>query len=144
MGVVFGWAKKIYPWQFAPEGSGYRARTRFAKFQNLPDGICFLGGLKKTLLKAWQPPVYSDSSKVVVVWAAERKISMEITYTRVGDYLLPDIILSDPPDAEPLTKYGMMRKTSSKAISPRYTAKCFVMRNFTQFLNIFTSTIWAF
>ncbi|MCL2200220.1 MAG: TnpV protein [Defluviitaleaceae bacterium] len=34
----------------------------------------------------------------------------EITYTRHGDYLLPDIILSDPPDAEPLTKYGMIRK----------------------------------
>jgi len=28
----------------------------------------------------------------------------------VGDYLLPAITLRDPPDAEPLTKYGMMRK----------------------------------
>ena len=34
----------------------------------------------------------------------------EMTYTSVGDYLLPNIILSDPPNAEPLTKYGMMRK----------------------------------
>ena len=32
----------------------------------------------------------------------------ELTYTQRGDYLLPDIVLSDPPDAEPLTKYGMM------------------------------------
>jgi hypothetical protein len=37
-------------------------------------------------------------------------ISMEITYTQVGDYLLPNIALSDPPDAPPLGKYGMMHK----------------------------------
>ena len=35
---------------------------------------------------------------------------MEITYTRIGDYLLPDIALSDPPDAPPLGRYGMMHK----------------------------------
>ena len=38
----------------------------------------------------------------------------ELTYTQRGDYLLPDIVLSDPPDAEPLTKYGMMRKRHLK------------------------------
>jgi len=26
--------------ELAPEGTGYRARTRFARFNNLPDGIC--------------------------------------------------------------------------------------------------------
>ena len=35
---------------------------------------------------------------------------IEITYTLIGDYLLPNITLRNPPDAEPLTKYGMMRK----------------------------------
>ena len=35
---------------------------------------------------------------------------MEITYTRHGDYLLPGITLSDPPNAPPLGKYGMMHK----------------------------------
>ena len=35
---------------------------------------------------------------------------MEITYTRVGDYYLPDVVLSDPPDAPPLGKYGAMHK----------------------------------
>jgi hypothetical protein len=35
---------------------------------------------------------------------------METTYTRIGDYLLPDICLSDPPDAPPLGRYGMMHK----------------------------------
>ena len=34
----------------------------------------------------------------------------ELTYTRVGDYLLPNIRLSDPPDAPPLGRYGMMHK----------------------------------
>jgi hypothetical protein len=35
---------------------------------------------------------------------------MEISYTKVGDYLLPNIALSDPPDAPPLGYYGMRRK----------------------------------
>ena len=35
---------------------------------------------------------------------------MKITYTQIGDYLFPDIFLSDPPDAPPLGKYGMMHK----------------------------------
>ena len=34
----------------------------------------------------------------------------EITYTKVGDYYLPDIRLTDPPDAPPLGRYGMMHK----------------------------------
>jgi hypothetical protein len=34
----------------------------------------------------------------------------EITYTSVSDYLLPDIRLSDPPDAPPLGQYGRMHK----------------------------------
>ena len=34
----------------------------------------------------------------------------EITYTKFGEYLLPDIRLSDPPDAPPLGKCGMMHK----------------------------------
>jgi hypothetical protein len=34
----------------------------------------------------------------------------EITYTQVGDYLLPNITLSEPPNAEPLGRYGRMRR----------------------------------
>ena len=34
----------------------------------------------------------------------------QLTYSRVGDYLLPDIKLSDPPDAPPLGRYGRMHK----------------------------------
>ena len=43
---------------------------------------------------------------------------MEITYTKVGDYLLPDIRLSDPPDAPSLGKYGMMHKAYLKEHRP--------------------------
>ena len=35
---------------------------------------------------------------------------MEITYSRAGEYFLPDIKLSDPPDAPPLGRYGRMHK----------------------------------
>jgi len=34
----------------------------------------------------------------------------EITYTRVGDYLLPNISLAEPPGAPPLCKYGAMHR----------------------------------
>ena len=36
----------------------------------------------------------------------------EISYTRVGDYLLPNITLSDPPPeiTEPLGRYARMRR----------------------------------
>jgi N12 class adenine-specific DNA methylase len=32
--------------ELAPEGTGYRARTRFAKFHNLPEVLCYRGSLK--------------------------------------------------------------------------------------------------
>jgi hypothetical protein len=41
-----------------------------------------------------------------------------ITYTLVGDYLLPNITLRDSPDAEPLTKYGLMRRPNLKNHRP--------------------------
>ena len=36
-----------------------------------------------------------------------------ISYTQVGDYLLPNIVLSEPPRelTEPVTKYGAMRRS---------------------------------
>jgi len=43
---------------------------------------------------------------------------MEISYTLVGDYYLPNIALSDSPDAPPLGKYGMMHKAYLKEHKP--------------------------
>jgi hypothetical protein len=39
---------------------------------------------------------------------------MGITYSKCGDYLLPNITLSDPPDTPPLGKYGRMHKAFLK------------------------------
>jgi hypothetical protein len=43
---------------------------------------------------------------------------IELTYTQVGDYLLPNLALSDPPEAEPLGVYGMRRKEFLKNQCP--------------------------
>ena len=48
---------------------------------------------------------------------------MEINYTKVGDYLLPCIALSDPPDAPPLGRYGMMHKNYLREENPAVYAK---------------------
>jgi len=34
----------------------------------------------------------------------------KLTYTRVGEYYLPNLKLSDPPDAPTLGRYGMIHK----------------------------------
>jgi len=43
-------------------------------------------------------------------------MSDQITYTKIGDYLFPDIILSEPPQelTMPLGRYGRMRKAFLK------------------------------
>ena len=49
----------------------------------------------------------------------ERGNSMpKIDYIPVGEYLLPAITLRDPPVAEPLTKYGLMRRSYLKKHRP--------------------------
>ena len=35
----------------------------------------------------------------------------ELTYTKNGDYRIPDLKLSEEPGSKPLGKYGMLRKT---------------------------------
>jgi hypothetical protein len=35
---------------------------------------------------------------------------MELSYRRIGDYLIPNVALSDPPDAPPLGRYGILHK----------------------------------
>jgi len=43
---------------------------------------------------------------------------MELSYTQVGDYLLPNIRLNESPDAPPLGRYGMMHKAYLKEHKP--------------------------
>ena len=45
-------------------------------------------------------------------------MSNKITYTRVGDYLLPNIKLSDLPDAPTLGRYGLMHKAYLQEYCP--------------------------
>jgi hypothetical protein len=49
---------------------------------------------------------------VTFVTPAEGKLTTnaEIAYIRAGDYLVPNIALSDPPGAPPLGYYGMRHK----------------------------------
>ena len=42
----------------------------------------------------------------------------ELTYTRNGDYLIPDLSLGEMEDARPLGKYGLMRKEYLKEHRP--------------------------
>lgn len=37
-------------------------------------------------------------------------MSNELTYIQNGDYLIPNLTLSEPPEAAPLGRYGRMRK----------------------------------
>ena len=39
---------------------------------------------------------------------------MELTYTKIRDYLYPDLTLPETKDDHPLGKYGMLRKTYLK------------------------------
>ena len=41
-----------------------------------------------------------------------------ITYSVCGDYLIPNIRLSDPPDAPPLGRYGRKRRAYLKEHRP--------------------------
>ncbi|MDR0819532.1 MAG: TnpV protein [Oscillospiraceae bacterium] len=42
-----------------------------------------------------------------------------ICFSLVGDYYLPNLKLSDPPDAPPLGRYGRMRKAYLKEWRPK-------------------------
>ena len=42
----------------------------------------------------------------------------ELTYTRVGDYLIPNLQLSDPSSAPPLGLYGTFHKEYQRENRP--------------------------
>jgi hypothetical protein len=47
----------------------------------------------------------------------------DIYYIKVGDYLLPAIQLSDPPDAPPVGRYGMLHKAYLRREKPALYAE---------------------
>jgi hypothetical protein len=48
---------------------------------------------------------------------------MELIYSRHGDYLIPNIALSDEPDAPPLGRYGMLHKEYLREWKPALYTK---------------------
>jgi len=42
----------------------------------------------------------------------------ELTYTKNGNYQIPDLKLSEEPESKPLGKYGMLRKTYLQEYRP--------------------------
>jgi hypothetical protein len=50
--------------------------------------------------------------------ATHTALTNGLQYTKYGDYLLPNVILSDPPGAPPLGYYGMRHKAFLKEHKP--------------------------
>jgi hypothetical protein len=72
-----------------------------------------------TLVSEWRELLRSHGVKLVMLAednAFERDNGLE--YQLVGDYLLPLLALSDPPDAPPLGRYGRMRRAFLKEHLP--------------------------
>ena len=75
------------------------------------------GVFKRHLLKHSATGPFADVSEIAL-WPERHREDkpMELSYTRRGDYLLPDLKLDEPPPelAEPITKYGIMRRSFLK------------------------------
>jgi hypothetical protein len=69
-----------------------------------------------TLSSEWRELLRSHGVKFVTL--ADGEIGNGLTYSLVGDYLLPNLALSDPPDAPPIGRYGRMRRAFLKEHTP--------------------------
>jgi hypothetical protein len=69
-----------------------------------------------TLSSEWRELLRSHGVKFVTI--ADGEIGNGLTYSLVGDYLLPNLALSDPPDAPPIGRYGRMRRAFLKEHQP--------------------------
>src|SRR5699024_4922708 len=56
-------------------------------------------------------------TNVSISWKRALHMENNLTYTRNGDYLIPDLSLSEQPE-KPLGKYGRMRKAYLKQLRP--------------------------
>jgi DNA invertase Pin-like site-specific DNA recombinase len=59
------------------------------------------------LYAEWSAILDEHGTKLIAPQNGETESQPELTYTLVGDYLLADIALSDPPDAPPLGRYAL-------------------------------------
>ena len=70
------------------------------------------------LVSEWLDILSEYGATLVIPANGEYKSDTELTYTRRGDYLFPNIALSDPPDAPPLGHYGMRHKAYLREHKP--------------------------
>jgi hypothetical protein len=71
------------------------------------------------LVSEWRELLRSHGVKLVTLADSVcDEIGRGLTYSPVGDYLLPLLTLSDPPDAPPLGRYGRMHKAYLKTHCP--------------------------
>jgi hypothetical protein len=75
------------------------------------------------LYAEWSAILDEHGTKLIVPQGGEAESRPELTYTLVGDYLLPDIALSDPPDAPPLGYYGLRHKKYLREEKPALYAQ---------------------
>jgi hypothetical protein len=70
------------------------------------------------LYAEWSAILGKHGTKLITPQDDETEFRPALTYTLVGDYLLPNIALSDPPDAPPLGRYARMRRAFLKEHRP--------------------------
>jgi hypothetical protein len=75
------------------------------------------------LVSAWRELLRKHGVKFIALAGGDAAATVELTYRLVGDYLLPNIALSDPPDAPPLRRYGMLHKVYLREEKPALYAQ---------------------
>ncbi|MDR1085608.1 MAG: recombinase family protein [Deltaproteobacteria bacterium] len=74
------------------------------------------------LVSEWRELLRTNGVKLITLTAGDTdKYDNGLTYSQVGDYLLPDLRLND--SGEPLGRYGMLHKTYLRKWKPALYAK---------------------
>ena len=105
--------------ELTPKGTGYRAKTRFAKFKNLPELMAMfkqVADIKTAdMLNLPVPEVcllYTSRLKIKAKGALKMN---ELTYTMQGDYNLPDLTMPEQPEGGALPCRGLIVPDDSAA-----------------------------
>jgi hypothetical protein len=75
------------------------------------------------LVSEWRELLCEHGVKFIALADGGAAATAELTYQLVGDYFLPDIVLSEPPDASPLGRYGMLHKAYLRREKPALYAQ---------------------
>jgi hypothetical protein len=75
------------------------------------------------LVSEWHELLRKCVVALVTLADDSAEATAELTYRLVGDYLLPNIALSEPPDAPPLGHYGMLHTAYLRREKPALYAR---------------------